>query len=500
MHIGFLHPQGNFDPEDSYWTEHPDFGGQLVYAKQVSLAMAEQGHQIDILTRQIIDPKWPEFSEPIDAYPDVPNVRIIRLSAGPEEFLRKESLWPHLGWDWVPNVLEFYRDAGNFPDAMTAHYGDGGLCGALIEAQTSIPFTFTAHSLGAQKMDKLQITPENLAEMDQQFNFGHRIMAERLSMNRSAVNITSTQQERFEQYSHPAYRGAVDVENEARFAVIPPGVDPSLFDAEARIENEETTYRQIQERLERDITEERRELPAIMAASRLDPKKNHLGLVKAFAQSQMLQERANLIIATSGLENPLQEKAGDEQTEREVLVPIREVIEENNLWGKVSAFSLSGQRALAAAYRFFAKRRSVFTLTSHYEPFGLGPLEAAVAGLPVVATQNGGPSESLREGNEAYGILVDPDDPASIAQGLEQVICDAEVWEQLAQRGRQHVQQRYTWESVAEEYLALIEQIVASPAARRPQDLLPIYPYFRNLQSATDISLQELSRLYFGSS
>ena len=30
MHIVFMNPQGNFDPQDSYLTEHPDFGGQLV--------------------------------------------------------------------------------------------------------------------------------------------------------------------------------------------------------------------------------------------------------------------------------------------------------------------------------------------------------------------------------------------------------------------------------------------------------------------------------------
>ena len=30
MHIVFMNPQGNFDPKDSYLTEHPDFGGQLV--------------------------------------------------------------------------------------------------------------------------------------------------------------------------------------------------------------------------------------------------------------------------------------------------------------------------------------------------------------------------------------------------------------------------------------------------------------------------------------
>jgi len=40
MKIGFLNPQGNFDPGDSYWTEHPDFGGQLVYVKEVAIALA----------------------------------------------------------------------------------------------------------------------------------------------------------------------------------------------------------------------------------------------------------------------------------------------------------------------------------------------------------------------------------------------------------------------------------------------------------------------------
>ena len=68
MHIAFLNPQGNFDKNDSYWTEHPDFGGQLVYVKEVATAMATLGHKIDIITRQIIDPDWPEFAAPLDQY------------------------------------------------------------------------------------------------------------------------------------------------------------------------------------------------------------------------------------------------------------------------------------------------------------------------------------------------------------------------------------------------------------------------------------------------
>ena len=42
MHIVFLNPQGNFDAADSYLAEHPDFGGQLVYVKEVAQAMASK--------------------------------------------------------------------------------------------------------------------------------------------------------------------------------------------------------------------------------------------------------------------------------------------------------------------------------------------------------------------------------------------------------------------------------------------------------------------------
>jgi sucrose-phosphate synthase len=497
LHVAFLNPQGNFDPRDSYWTEHPDFGGQLVYVKQVALAMAELGHRVDILTRQIADDEWPEFAAPFDAYPGASNVRIVRLPAGPRHFLRKELLWPYLVEDWVAAVLEFYEQEGSFPDATTGHYGDGGLCGVLIEASAGIPFTFTAHSLGAQKMDKLHVTPENLEEMNDHFHFGRRLVAERLSMNRSATNVTSTRQERMEQYSHCAYRDAVDVHDDRRFAVIPPGVNLAIFGADARYEHEARVREYVRDRLARDIDLERLALPVVVASSRLDTKKNHLGLVEAFAHSERLQELANLVFITGALDNPLHEEEGASPSEQEVLESIRQAVTEGNLWGKISAFALQGQPALAAAYRFLAEHGSVFALTAFYEPFGLAPLEAAAAGLPVVVTQNGGPSESLREGDEEYAVLVDPSDTADIARGLERLLSKQETWAEFAHKGRQRVLQRYTWERTARSYLDLIAEIVARPEARRTRDFLPIHPYFLNPEPETDISMEELARLYF---
>ena len=200
MHIGFLNPQGNFDAVDSYWTEHPDFGGQLVYVKELALAMAAQGHQVDIITRQIIDDDWPEFSAPEAGYPGQKQVRIVRVPGGPDRFLAKEDLWPYLGTDWAHGIVEFYRSEGSLPDFFTAHYGDGGLVGAILKERTGVAYTFTGHSLGAQKMDKLHLTPDTILEADSRFHFTERILAERVAMNHAARLITSTRQEQLEQY------------------------------------------------------------------------------------------------------------------------------------------------------------------------------------------------------------------------------------------------------------------------------------------------------------
>lgn len=220
--------------------------------------------------------------------------------------------------------------------------------------------------------------------------------------------------------------------------------------------------------------------------------------MQAFAHSQELQDRANLVIIAGGLADPLKDDSGAGTTEKEVLTAIRETVEEHNLWGKVSAFSVGPQPALAATYRYLAARGSVFALTALYEPFGLAPLEAAAAGLPVVVTQNGGPSESLREGDEDYGVLVDPEDPADIARGLELVLCDRTVWHKFALRGQERVQKRYTWARAAEGYLTQLDKILASPPPQSRADLLPIPPYFQHPGDENDISIEELSHLYWG--
>ncbi|QIN82180.1 glycosyltransferase [Rubrobacter tropicus] len=503
MHVAFINPQGNFDPEDSYWTAHPDFGGQLVYVKELALAMGNLGHRVDIVTRRVVDPNWPEFESPTDAYPEAPNVRILRIPCGPDRFLPKEELWPYLGTEFVPNLLSFYEDEGSMPDAITSHYGDGGLCAALIEERTGVPFSFTAHSLGAQKMDKMGVRRRDVAQIDEKYHFSRRIVAERLAMNRSRVNVTSTGQERFVQYTHNAYRGAVDPTDGARFAAVPPGVAMHIFDRNSRTEDEEAVREHVRSCLARDLAPERLDLPCVVASSRLDPKKNHLSLVEAFASSPTLRESANLVILTGNMENPLEDYRDADEGERTVLDGILATIERARMRGMVSMFAIRGQRRLAAAYRSLSARRSVFALTANYEPFGLAPLEAMAAGLPAVVTKNGGPSESLREGDEEYGVLVDPGDPEEVAAGLYAVVGNADRWRRYAEAGYGRVLAKYTWERTAEGYLRAIagrerDEEVLPDGFPTPSGRLEVPAYFTDPGSDDGASLETLDALYFG--
>jgi sucrose-phosphate synthase len=415
------------------------------------------GHRADILTRRILDPEWPEFADDTDSYANAPNVRILRIPCGPDRFLSKEELWPYLG-EWAEDVAELYRNEGVWPNLWTGHYADGGLAAARLAEVSGVPFTFTGHSLGAWKLDSLlqeADEPDALSKIDDQYNFGARIEAERVAISRAKRIVTNSAAERHEQYAHPAYGDLTDPEGDGRFAVIAPGANFDIFSPEARSPWEDEVLEKIRTVHERDISPDRQNLPAVIAWSRLDPKKNHLGLLQAFATSPELRQQANLVIITRGLEDPLHEPDDATEEQRPVIDALISEIDRSGLWGLVSAFSLSGQTALAALYRWGADTGGVFCLPAEYEPFGMTVIEAMAVGLPVVATKNGGPRETTDEGRA--GFLADPHDPENIAANLLCLLGDHQTWDTYAKRGRERALNQYSWRKTAECYLSLAE-------------------------------------------
>ena len=455
MHIVFLNPQGNFDPKDSYLTEHPDFGGQLVYVKELAQALATNGHKVDIVTRKIIDSDWPEFSANQDIYPGTEqNLRILRFPCGGTKFLSKEELWPHLS-EFADEILRFYGES--LPDFFTAHYADGGYTAALLKQRTRTPFSFTGHSLGAQKLDKLIESGGYWRDLDIRFKFSQRIAAERVSIKYADKIFVSTLQERDEQYRHPLYSGASNSDKSIKFSVSPPGVNRKIFNSVAN----QLDF-SIKPKL--DLTFGRSSSQAIIVSSRLDQKKNIIGIVKAFLERRPSLDRVQLVLCIRGIEDPRVDIAKLSKDEQFVLNEILDTIGRDLIGNNVHFLNVTSQLELAATFRYFADRGSIFALTSFYEPFGLAPIEAAAAGLAPVVTKNGGPSEIFSDGS---GILVDPTSLQSIGDGLIDGLNRARY---LSKAALERVETKYTWQQTATHYEAAIREVLDTKQLE-----LPIY-------------------------
>jgi glycosyltransferase involved in cell wall biosynthesis len=93
---------------------------------------------------------------------------------------------------------------------------------------------------------------------------------------------------------------------------------------------------------------------------------------------------------------------------------------------------------------------ALLCLPSFYEGFGFPPLEAMACGTPTVAADRA----SLPEVVGDAGLLIDPGDPASIADALKRLLLDSALHADLRQRGLERVRW-FDWAETARQVLAV---------------------------------------------
>lgn len=96
------------------------------------------------------------------------------------------------------------------------------------------------------------------------------------------------------------------------------------------------------------------------------------------------------------------------------------------------------------------------------EGFGLVYLEANAAGKPVVGARTGGVEDAIADGES--GLLVPPEDSRALAIALARLLGDRALATQLGQRGHARVLEQFTWQRVAERFLAALDEVTASQA------------------------------------
>ena len=98
----------------------------------------------------------------------------------------------------------------------------------------------------------------------------------------------------------------------------------------------------------------------------------------------------------------------------------------------------------------------VFVHPNAHEPFGIGPLEAMAAGLPLVAPASGG---LLTYANRQNAWLTEAT-PGAFAMTIQAVICDGAARQEKAERGLKTAQD-FTWSKVTERYFLLYDRLHA---------------------------------------
>jgi glycosyltransferase involved in cell wall biosynthesis len=111
----------------------------------------------------------------------------------------------------------------------------------------------------------------------------------------------------------------------------------------------------------------------------------------------------------------------------------------------------------------------VFVQPSFTEGLPVAVLEAAAAGLPVVATAVGGTPEVVADGQT--GFLVPPGRPAALTAKLETLLGDAELRTRMGKHGRRLVEAGFTFAAQSVQYQRLfadmgIPRLAASASGR----------------------------------
>lgn len=419
-----------------------DTGGQVKYVVELARALGERPdvEKAILLTRRVMDdqvsPDYAEVEEPLSG-----KASIVRIECGEQKYLRKELLWDCLD-SFSDNVFDYLQSQDRMPDIIHSHYADAGYVGSRLAHQLGVPLVHTGHSLGRSKLLRLLATGSTHAEVEATYNMSRRIEAEETTLAAAERVITSTQQEIEQQY------GLYDFYQPERMRVIPPGTDLDSFYPPRENECRSGIAMELRRFLKRPNK------PMVLAISRPDPKKNIVTLIDAYGESPELQEVANLVIV-AGNRDDIQD-LGDGA--REVLSDILIAVDRHDLYGKVAYPKHHKPEEVGTLYRLAAASHGVFVNPALTEPFGLTLLEAAACGLPLVATEDGGPVDII--GNCKNGHLIDPLDKEAMAETVFKTLMEKASWRRFAKNGVQGVGRHYTWQAHVDKYLRMIRPLV----------------------------------------
>ncbi len=475
IRIALLSLHGLIRGENLELGRDEDTGGQTKYVVELARALAEQEDvkRVDLITRQIFDDRVSDdYAVPEEEIGD--GAFIVRIPFGPRRYLYKTKLWPYME-QFVDQCLNYFQRTRRVPDILHGHYADAGYGGAQLARLLGRPFVFTGHSLGRVKKERLIESGVSEKKIENSYRISRRIEAEEFALETCSLIITSTHQEVKQQYEK--YENYIP----ERMEVIPPGVNLQSF----HLPGENDPDPEIQPQIERFLDDPSK--PMIVAMARPDERKNLERLVRTYGESHELQRHANLILIM-GCRDDIREMPPGQKS---VLGNILTLIDVYDLYGKVAYPKHHRADDVPEIYRMITRSRGVFINPAMTEPFGLTLLEAAASGVPIIATNDGGPSDIIA--NCKNGLLIDPFDTGSIEKALLRALTEPDTWHEWSQQGYENVHTHYSWDHHAERYLKDVREVLdifqSPPAMRTRRKTRPLTGVDRIVISDIDNTL-----------
>lgn len=178
--------------------------------------------------------------------------------------------------------------------------------------------------------------------------------------------------------------------------------------------------------------------PYIVSIGALEPRKNHVRLIKAFEKVYAANPRVRLFLV--GPEGPAKEKIDEAISQLSIKTQSKIVVT-----GKVS--NADRTEILKKAY--------MLAYPSIYEGFGLPLLEAMETQTPIVTTKEG----SLSEVADDAAVFVSPYDIEDIAKGIIELLDNQDLRDKLIDNGSRRVKD-FSWKKTALQTAQMYENII----------------------------------------
>ncbi|XP_047310859.1 sucrose synthase 6-like [Impatiens glandulifera] len=468
----------------------PDTGGQVVYVLDQVVALEQellqrikdQGlnvkPQILVVTRLIPESKGTKCNQEIEPIDNTKHSYILRVPFNTQngvlrQWVSRFDIYPYLEkftHDATEKILEIMKGK---PDLIIGNYTDGNLVASLMANKLGITLGTIAHALEKTKYEDSDL---KWKELDKKYHFSCQFTADTIAMNAADFIITSTYQEiagskdRPGQYeSHAAFTlpglnrvvSGINV-FDPKFNIASPGADQSVYFPCTMTEKRFKQFRPaIEELLFGNVENDQhigylkeREKPIVFSMARLDIVKNISGLTEWYGKNKRLNTSANLVVV-AGFFDPEKSKDREEAAE---IKKMHVLIEKYKLRGKIRWIAAQTDRNRnGELYRCIADTKGVFVQPALYEAFGLTVIEAMNCGLPIFATNQGGPAEIIVDGVSGFHIDPTNGDQAGdkIADFFQKCKDDSGYWSKISNAGLLRIEECYTWKIYAKKVLKM---------------------------------------------